>query len=368
MVLGRQDLDMQYKSKNMQKLKVVHIGMPKNLSTTLQRDFFDKHPQIYHLGIGVNNNVGYKTNMISAACENYFIYSNLYSYNKVKNKIKNGFNEEFKNFLKINEKRVLSLSLELLSFTFTSDHNDINEKAKRLKEYFDENTKIIIIIRNQLKLIESLFREAIKIGYNKEFKDYINYLYLLRDRNFIYDLDYFNTYTIYSKLFKSENIFVLPIEDYRHSNGLLKYNNNNECLLTKKISEILNIEHKINYMNHYNETLSDSILNELSKLNKKISYGIGGNLYSKGANFHRLKDYYELNNIQLNNDDLFENVITKNNNIKIAKLIKKENSKIQYNYSDHILKFFKNVYYPSNEKLFNIIEGKNISSYFNFNL
>ena len=69
--------------------------MPKNLSTTLQRDFFSKHPEIMHLGVGINSNVYYINSRISSACENHFQYSNKYSYHDLQNKLDYNLPDEY---------------------------------------------------------------------------------------------------------------------------------------------------------------------------------------------------------------------------------------------------------------------------------
>ncbi len=37
----------------------LHIGYPKCFSTTLQRNFFSKHPEIFYGGIGIDSNIDF---------------------------------------------------------------------------------------------------------------------------------------------------------------------------------------------------------------------------------------------------------------------------------------------------------------------
>ena len=53
---------------------VVHIGYPKCMSTTLQRDFFSKHPEINYLGVGFADNMSYSTNEVEYLNETFLKY------------------------------------------------------------------------------------------------------------------------------------------------------------------------------------------------------------------------------------------------------------------------------------------------------
>jgi hypothetical protein len=334
----------------MEKMKYVHIGMPKNLSTTLQRDFFSKHPQIMHLGVGLGSNIDYINPEISAACENHFQYSKKYAYKKVKDEIKKAFNDQFKAFNKDNNKKACGISLELLSFTFTPDQIDIEDKVERVFDVFGKDTKIILIVREQFKLIESLYKEAIKIGYYGTFQDYLEYIYYSRDKNFIFDFNYNYLFNIYSTYFGKENMIVLPIENYRKQTGELIYRDNN-CLLTQDLSKKLNISPFCGVLNHYNKPLSNQELLTMRDLNKNHIHGIGNQAYSTGTNFHRLKDYFkdELK-IEITDDKLYKDARIKNNNIEEAKENKLEPFEVNFDYPKKIKNYLEDLIKKSNKE------------------
>ncbi len=241
------------------KIKYIHIGLPKNLSTTLQRDFFSAHKEIMHLGVGIHTNVDYINPQIASACENHFQYSKKYSYNKVKGEIKKTFDEQFKKFYEDDTKKACGISLELLSFTFTPDQIDIEDKVKRVFDVFGKESKIILIVREQFSLLESLYKEAIKIGYYGTFQEYLEYLYYSRDRNFIYDFQYDYLFDLYSKYFGKENIIILPIEKFRNTKGKLIENNGNYTLI-EELSSNIGVSYSNQEINHHNKPLSNSAL------------------------------------------------------------------------------------------------------------
>ena len=345
------------------KTKYVHIGLPKNLSTTLQRDFFSKHPDIYHLGVGVGSNIDYINPRIASVCENHFQYSKNFAYNIQKENIIDAFNSEFKNFEKDTTKKACGISLELLSFTFTPDQIEIEEKAKRVFEAFGKNTKIIIIIRQQFNLLESLYKEAIKIGYYGTFTEYLDYIYLSRDRNFIYDFQYDYLVKVYSKYFGMKNIEVLTIEDFRDTKGDLIYYNN-ECLLTNKLSHILGLS-KFNFkLGHYNKPLNMNELYKMMKLNYEEHHGIGNQAYSTATNFHRLKDYFKHElGIEVKDEVLYKDARIKNKHIELSK-VKDNDKEIQFDYPKHIKDFLENLFFKSNKHLEGLLNIKLPEAYF----
>ena len=189
-------------------VKYIHIGYPKCFSTTLQRSFFDAHHEIMHLGIGCGSNVDYIDPKISAYMENYLVYARTLSFREKQEEIKKHFSYWFDKAEKEGY-AAAGISLEHLVFSFSTDNIDTCEKASRLKEIFGENTKIIMIVRNQIDLLRSLYRESIRMGNPGSYDDFLNFCVLLKDRNFLYDFRYDLIYELYSDLFGSENILVL---------------------------------------------------------------------------------------------------------------------------------------------------------------
>ena len=347
------------------KVKYIHIGLPKNLSTTLQRDFFTQHEDIMHLGVGVGSNVDYINPKIAAACENHFQYSKKYAYHQVKNKIKQAFYEQFDAFENDASKKACGISLELLSFTFTPDQIDIEDKVERVYDVFGKNTKIIMIVREQFNLIESLYKEAIKIGFYGTFQEYLEYMYYSRDKNFTFDFNYNYLFDLYAKYFGKENMIVIPIEKYRHQTGALIYEDNT-CLLTNHLSKKLEISLFENELSHYNKPLSNSELLVMRDLNKTNVHGIGNQAYSTGTNFHRLKDYFRSElNVAIEDDTLYADARIKNANIEKSVAQNDPSKEIDFTYPKQIKAFLNDLYKSSNVEFQKKLDINLPSTYFN---
>jgi hypothetical protein len=353
----------------MNKTKYIHIGMPKNLSTTIQRDFFDKHPEIMHLGVGVGSNIDYINPMIGAACENHLQYSKRAAYLPVKEDIKKSFRDVFVEFQTNPSKKACGISLELLSFTFTPDQIEIEEKVSRVHEMFgDGDVKIIIIVREQFKLIESLYKEAVKVGYYGAFSDYLDFIYLLRDRNFILDFRYDYLFSLYSSYFGGSNIHVVPIETVRSKSGELIYSDRKN-LLFARLSEILGVEYNHVEIGHYNKPLTDSELIEMIELNRSNVHGLGNQAFSRGTNFHRLKDYFSSElNIVVPDEKLYSDARIKNQNIALAREnVDKQlaqGRKINFEYPPEIRTYLEGLFYNSNLRLQKLLDFQLPDVYF----
>lgn len=335
-------------------MKYIHIGYPKNLSTTLQRDFFEKHPQLLHLGVGCGSNIDYIDHNINIICEDYLQYCRDIRYEEKKEFVKNSFDKWFQYFQEHDNYKAVGISLELLSFTFTPDQIDITSKVERVAEIFGVNTKIIVIIRNQKELLKSLYRESIKLGYCGNFQDFLKYCYQYQDRNFLYDFLYDKTIALYQKYFNKNDFCIIPIEDTRNPDGKLKMDGNNYYLI-KKLSDFLNVEYYHINLGHYNAPLNEQDINFMIKENIRNPHNLSNTVYSGGANLHRLKFYYnEELKMNLEESEIFRDVIIKNRNRKEAEQLAQQNdTKYQVDYSfnsyfgEELLKLFT----ESNKKL-----------------
>ncbi len=271
--------------------RYIHIGYPKNLSTTLQRDFFSQHPLIHHLGVGVGSNIDYASDELNLVMENYVLYATDRKYRQVEAFSKKVLTEALN--VQVEGKQAVGISGELLSFKFSPDHVDSETKARRLAELFDGDAKIIMLIRNQRDLLRSLYREVIKIGYGESFQDFIEYVVYYQDRNFAFDFDYASTVELYRNLFGSENVEVLPVENVRNSDGGLTINEDGQMELTRWLCQALDLPYHELKLEHHNEPLSSKALYQKMMFNRTAPHDLGLPMYS-AVNAHRNIKYFNM--------------------------------------------------------------------------
>ncbi|CAN5886042.1 sulfotransferase [soil metagenome] len=294
--------------------KFIHIGFPKNFSTSLQRDFFAAHKDIFHLGIGPG--IDYADPVIDAAFEVYLKTAKKFKYNENEKRLSDHFNRVFETAT-ASGKKVLTASSEHLSFSFANDSIDFEEKMHRVSKLFGSDTHIIMIIRNQADLIKSLYRESVRVGFPGTYQDYIYLLYKYQDRNFYYDFRYDLVLEVLQRYFKAENIHLLLFEDFKPTGAGLTEENGKTKLIVS-LCAVLGIDYPETPLNHSNEALSDGVVKVKSELNKTTRHDLGNILYDT-AEKHRMKHYLQ-NDLGLaeENDTLYSDVILKRQLIKDA--------------------------------------------------
>jgi hypothetical protein len=334
-------------------IKYIHIGCPKSLSTSLQRGYFSQNKQILHLGVGLHDdNIGYLDDKINIYIELYIRYAVNYFYDKKKDEIKNYFQEKFL-YAKRNKYTLTGISCELLSCRWSPSDVDTVEKAKRLHYTFGSDTKIIIIIRNQISLLKSLYGEFIKMGYPGSYNDFLEYAYKFQDRSFLSDFCYDYIYSIYKELFGKENILLIPLESYRdrYTKDLLQ--EDNKILILNRISEFLGIE-KAEYSNfgHFNKSLDKNILAIKKELNNNHKHDYGNSVLGTVEN-QRLIKYFEKDLKISAPKEVLNDVLLKRKLLKKAFNESEQNPNLAIDYScDSELKSrIYNFYAKSNKKL-----------------
>ncbi len=194
----------------MKKTRLLHIGYPKCMSTTLQRDLFAVHPEIMFLGWGCHGfDHGWISDEMATLCEVGIRYEKVMDYQKYSNK--NIIERYLSDFEQDTSKTAICLSYESFSFTM---HFDVDPaiKARRLKYLFGKDTKILIVIRNQLDLIRSYYFECVRGGYPGFFDSFLDFNFHYQFHSIFSDLNYYKLYLYYCRLFGKENVMLLPME------------------------------------------------------------------------------------------------------------------------------------------------------------
>ncbi|WP_040278211.1 hypothetical protein [Psychroserpens damuponensis] len=274
----------------------LHIGYPKCLSTTLQRSFFEKHPQINYAGVGINDNISYVNKDIEFIFESLLKYANDCYWNQNKKQAKKTI-EEF-----VNNSSLLSLfSSEHLGFKFSQQQIDSVEKIKRLAFLFsDFEVSIFIIEREPINLLKSLYREFLKMGYKDNYTYFMRELVALSDRNFLSDLNILNKKSQLKEHFYNVDITCLNFED------LTK----NQEFLNVTLSSVLRIDnHKLPIKND-NPSISNEHLSKLLKYNQMHPRELGLSQYEPFER-HRNRIVYQRSELDYKEEEIFRNVINK---------------------------------------------------------
>ncbi|HMB59036.1 MAG TPA: hypothetical protein VKN35_03905 [Xanthomonadales bacterium] len=190
--------------------KYVHIGMPKCASTSLQNSFFSNHPEICHLGSGFDGITGrYIDRDVARLAESDLRFKKDYLWRP--EPAREVFNRHFRSAGERPECRAVGLSSEFLGFTLGNEI-DVASKARRLQQVFGEDSQMIIIIRNQMSLLQSLYMEMIKGGYPGSYRNFLEYTLLFQDRNWCHDFCYDHTVGLYEQLFGRDRVHVMALE------------------------------------------------------------------------------------------------------------------------------------------------------------
>jgi hypothetical protein len=227
---------------------VFHVGFPKAASTTLQKALFDRHPDINYLGMYPTSNIGVESQISNLETKylNSKFLQNLHHlmtnidgiefYNNDLNDIRN----EVAGYL--SEDKINIFSNERFTSVFFANRDRV-DKARRIKELFPDS-KILIMIRNQMDIIKSQYRDypfdPRDLYVNRKRVSIDKWIKLdlsSKDTGFLQSIDYYKLYLFYESVFGSANVKIMLFER-------LKYDTHG---FSKELSEYLNIEPEKSY-------------------------------------------------------------------------------------------------------------------------
>ena len=267
----------------------IHIGFPKNFSTSLQTQYFSKHPQVLHLGSGIGTkNYGCLTDEIELLLEVFLKTANTYVYEKNKAHLKECLSETIKNNINTNH-RAVTMSSEHLSFSYTNDCLDLETKMERLRYFFDGQVEFIVIIRNQLDLLKSNWKEYVRTGFPGDFNYFINSAFKYQHNNFYHDFNYLRTLHVLKNSFPEAKVWFLPFEKFRQNGKLTK--SNGIPVLIQTLDSILGLDNNPLSFENRNKAIPDSSLEHLMKLNKVAKHDVSNTLL-ESAELHRLEKWF----------------------------------------------------------------------------
>jgi hypothetical protein len=271
--------------------RYLHIGCPKAVSTTLQRDFLDVHPALRHLGVGCGGNVDYRDAGLELAIEGHVMFCRELSYRDKVAAVRGHLAEHFAAAEADPAILAVGVSNESLCFGYSPGHVDTAEKARRLRDLFGPDTSVILVVRNQPALLRSLHRESIRNGYAGTLDEFLHYAYLHQDRSFLSDFLFDRTVGYYGELFGPQNVHVLPLEDYL-TGGRLTETGAGHTALTDRLSAILGVPALPLTLGKHNEPLDTAVLEAKRRLNASHPHDLGHALLAGVVNGHRLRQVY----------------------------------------------------------------------------
>ncbi|CAG5079712.1 hypothetical protein [Parvicella tangerina] len=331
--------------------KYLHLGYPKNFSTSLQRNYFSSHKDIYHLGIGVGSNVGYLDDLTSALFEVYLKSAKDFKYQEVEEKLKRHIDDHVKK-AKEQGAKCIGASSEHFSFGFTYESLSFKQKIARAVDLFGKDElHFILVVRNQSDIIKSLFRESVRVGLPNTYEEFIYGLYKFQDRNYVYDLRYDLIYDCLLEFLPAKNIHFAAFESCRDSNKKM-ITEEGQVKLIKDISSFLEVDYLDVNFQHFNEALTDAEIIAKTELNKNNPHDLGREMLFT-AEVHRQFNYF---NSELGVEEpeakVYEDVLMKRKLISEAKEIAKQDPtlKLSYSCSKKIAEWFKEFYEEGNRR------------------
>lgn len=200
---------------------VVHIGMPKAASKTLQWNVFARHSEIFYLGRldGPHLDPTYKKFESCRDADVQKVMSDL-AYHDVQKPVSEETRAFFKQYLERENTQGLLPVWSWESYS-TDGFKNREARANNLKTLFGQ-LRIVMVTRNPIHLLESAYLQQLKrdnVGERSRggkpvfFPSIDNWL----SKNWFLDignhLDYAETIEIYCDLFGEENVCVLPFEE-----------------------------------------------------------------------------------------------------------------------------------------------------------
>jgi hypothetical protein len=272
----------------------IHIGYPKCLSTTLQRSFFEKHPEINYFGVGIGDNISYRSKNTEFIFEILLKYSRRDFFEKHFKQVRNKIERE------IDSIRPNLFSSEHLLMNFSLQGIDPEDKMERLSRLFQgHHTEVIIVYRERDKLIRSLYGEMIRMGYYETYEVFQRWIEKFKDRNFYYDLDK-------NCVNRRVNRYFSKVHWVSFENLLL----NATREINESFSKILSIQNVELGIENNNPSLNDVELEQLRLINANMRRELGESALTPFEH-HRNRSLFDKIGIEMKNEELYLNVIQK---------------------------------------------------------
>lgn len=291
---------------------IVHIGYPKCMSTSLQRGFFSQHEDIHYLGIGIHTNLDFRSSELTGELYNALLYANEFCFYNSLEQLRNLVSQEL---IVAKEKgcKQVALSLENLSFSFSPSELDPLLKLERLRLIFKglvSEIQLLAVLREQTKLLKSLYGEYIKAGLVHTFKEYICFFVDFRNLSTLNYFLYYDFYTLIRTKYPDWNFEFVVLEDYLKGEIL-----DSKLLMTDLCKKLCIKDSKNINIPHANKGLTESEIYRLYLLNIDNRQGLGLDHFSL-PQLHKLSEYFDGKGTFVS--DFYKDIKIKNENISKA--------------------------------------------------
>jgi len=181
----------------------IHIGYHKCASTYLQNNFFSKIENFYYIFLS-----GYKREYLNYVQSMKFEPNKLYKYlnSLIADKLTNE---------NVKDVKLIISHEELSGHPEGKKSIDYKIILRNLKKAFP-NAKIIIVIRNQIDYLSSIYSFRVT-SKGQEYRSLRKFLYELGKEGLFEKMNYYNLIKDYVDNFGKENVLVIPLEILRNS-------------------------------------------------------------------------------------------------------------------------------------------------------
>lgn len=304
-----------------------HIGFPKSASTTLQKHLFDKHSQINFLGIYPTSNIGQDSSFINSKTlflrdKNLQIFHNRMTecegieyFNQDKDKLIKSINS-------LLDKNKLNLFSNERFSSVLFAHPDRAQKAQNIKQIFP-NAKILIVIRNQIDIIKSQYRDhpfdprCLTLGKPVSIEEWIDINISMKNINFFKSIKYSEIINYYIYLFGESNVKVVLFEDLindleyfsKEISLFLGIDSNETFSLLNGKKENIGVPLSLNKYRQFKRRISTFIPKKLKQniavrkidniLFSKLKYGKKQKICINNDYKNKIYEYYYFDNLKL---------------------------------------------------------------------
>ena len=315
----------------------VHIGIAKGASSALQKHYFATHPELTSLGLGYQQeNISWYSPEIQIAlevdlrCRATHLYDAQSIYNTYWSHVHRLWN---------NNQRYIGFSYENLSCSLGHDVS-IAEKAYRLHQLLGTNTQIIYVVRDQITLLQSLYKELLLWGLPVPFDIWIERLIFTNFQGIISDLQYAEVIDTYAQLFGRDKMHIISFSQLQQ----------NTSPTLHALSTFLQISHSIDALPTTHSGLTNIQAAWLLKQNQIHVHDFGRDRF---AIWHgqRLHNFGRSQWSDWQPSEIIENQQLGIESAKLARQIE-EGPTIEFNLSKHIREKLHHCFYKSNQRLF----------------